>query len=61
MAVIRRIVLAAMTILEEYVEFLVSWFPFYYLFKCLLLGMMLSPQSKVRSLSSHASPDSMKN
>lgn len=36
-----------MTILEEYVEFLVSWFPFYYLSKCLLLGLMLSPQSKV--------------
>ncbi|KAL3657310.1 hypothetical protein V7S43_017818 [Phytophthora oleae] len=37
------IVLAAAAIFEQYVEFLISWFPFYYLFKCILLGLLLTP------------------
>lgn len=41
------LVLGALTIFEEYMEFLVSWIPLYYLFKCVLLGLILVPNAKV--------------
>ncbi|KAG6606455.1 receptor expression-enhancing protein 5-like [Phytophthora cinnamomi] len=37
------IVLAAAAIFQQYLEFFISWFPFYYLFKCILLGLLLTP------------------
>ncbi|KAF1329871.1 Tb2/dp1/hva22-related protein, partial [Globisporangium splendens] len=40
------VVLAAMTVFEQYVELFVSWFPFYYLFKCAFLGLLLVPNTK---------------
>lgn len=43
-----RVVLAVTAVFEQYVEFFVSWFPFYYLFKCAFLGLLLVPSPKVR-------------
>ncbi|KAL4140171.1 hypothetical protein PRNP1_015242 [Phytophthora ramorum] len=40
------IVLAAAAIFEQYLEFFISWFPFYYLFKCVLLGLLLTPNKQ---------------
>ncbi|OWZ15040.1 Receptor expression-enhancing protein 5-like isoform X2 [Phytophthora megakarya] len=40
------IVLAATAIFEQYIEFFISWFPFYYLFKCVLLGLLLTPTTQ---------------
>ncbi|KAG7383969.1 hypothetical protein PHYBOEH_009710 [Phytophthora boehmeriae] len=37
------IVLAAAAIFEQYLEFFISWFPFYYLFKSVLFGLLLTP------------------
>ncbi|KAF4033832.1 TB2/DP1 HVA22 family protein [Phytophthora infestans] len=37
------IVLAAAAIFQQYIELFISWFPFYYLFKCVLLGLLLTP------------------
>lgn len=36
-----------MAVFEQYVELFVSWFPFYYLFKCIFLGLLLVPNTKV--------------
>ncbi|KAE9033696.1 hypothetical protein PR001_g10051 [Phytophthora rubi] len=40
------IVLAAAAIFQQYLEFFISWFPFYYLFKCILLGLLLTPSKQ---------------
>lgn len=45
-----RVVLAVTAVFEQYVELFVSWFPFYYLFKCMFLGLLLVPNTKVRRL-----------
>lgn len=39
------IVLAAAAIFQQYIECLVSWFPFYYLLKCTLIGLLLIPNT----------------
>ncbi|KAG6959682.1 hypothetical protein JG688_00009979 [Phytophthora aleatoria] len=45
-----RIVLAAAAIFQQYIEFFISWFPFYYLFKCVLLGLLLTPNKQFTHL-----------
>lgn len=45
-----RVVLAVTAVFEQYAELFVSWFPFYYLFKCAFLGLLLTPNTKVRYL-----------
>lgn len=37
-----------MAVYEQYVEFFVSWIPFYFLFKSGFLGLLLVPHTKVR-------------
>ncbi|KAG2762740.1 hypothetical protein PC129_g13261 [Phytophthora cactorum] len=44
------IVLAAAAIFQQYIEFFISWFPFYYLFKCVLLGLLLTPNKQFTHL-----------
>ncbi|KAJ0392960.1 hypothetical protein ATCC90586_003029 [Pythium insidiosum] len=40
------LVLGSLRVFEEYLEFLVSWIPFFYLFKCMLLALVLMPNAK---------------
>ncbi|GLE01681.1 hypothetical protein PINS_up010515 [Pythium insidiosum] len=40
------VVLGSLQVFEQYLEFLVSWIPFFYLFKCLLLALILVPNAK---------------
>ncbi|GAB9463016.1 hypothetical protein Gpo141_00000492 [Globisporangium polare] len=40
------VVLAVTAVFEQYAELFVSWFPFYYLFKCAFLGLLLTPNTK---------------
>ncbi|TMW60347.1 hypothetical protein Poli38472_000389 [Pythium oligandrum] len=47
------IALGALTIFEEYAEFFVSWIPFYYFFKCMLLGLLLVPSTKISHVLYH--------
>ncbi|ETP33248.1 hypothetical protein F442_18168 [Phytophthora nicotianae P10297] len=44
------IVLAAAAIFQQYIEFFISWFPFYYLFKCVVLGLLLTPNKQFTHL-----------
>lgn len=39
--------LAVAAVYQHYVEFFVSWIPFYFLFKCGFLGLLLVPHTKV--------------
>ncbi|KAJ0391894.1 hypothetical protein P43SY_007268 [Pythium insidiosum] len=41
------LVLGSLRVFEEYLEFLVSWIPFFYLFKCMLLALVLMPNAKI--------------
>ncbi|CEG49037.1 TB2/DP1/HVA22-related protein [Plasmopara halstedii] len=42
------IVLAAAAIYQQYIEFFISWFPLYFFLKCLLLGLLLTPNRHFR-------------
>ncbi|CAM9572710.1 unnamed protein product [Choristocarpus tenellus] len=42
--------LGLLRVFEEYLEFLISWVPFYWLGKCLGLGLMFLPESNIASV-----------
>ncbi|DAZ94303.1 TPA: hypothetical protein N0F65_012072 [Lagenidium giganteum] len=44
------VVLGAITLFETTLEVLISWFPFYYFFKCITLVLLLLPEAKVREM-----------